>query len=356
MDEDFARLTEIPVSKEHIKNCAFSAWYDKFKGHTPRAVIIKPLPAIFIQYLEQDGIRLVGKDCEDSSFQKLERSLENDYSDWEDAEDGETSSIDDEEAEKPILPKVDFPELHKELSEVFNRFSAVTPKLNWSSPKDATWIIPNGTMKCKEANDIYLLLNASNYVMHDLQHAFSECKDLDDSADVEYELVLREWFDINPALEFRVFVRDGNIIGISQRDLNYYDFLAPLKKTLKAKIEEFLYHEVLEKFPDDCFVADIYIPRPFTKVWLIDINPFGRKTDPLMFSWTELVTSYEEDDSYDFRLITEHNIGRFASKEHSENQVPTDIVEASLDPDTLRELTSKWKELLSMQQNEEVDQ
>ena len=34
---------------------------------------------------------------------------------------------------------------------------------------------------------------------------------------------------------------------------------------------------------------DVYIPRTQSKVWLIDINPWAERTDPLLFSWLELL-------------------------------------------------------------------
>ena len=102
-------------------------------------------------------------------------------------------------------------------------------------------------------------------------------------------------------------------------------------------------------------MVDLYIPRPFDNVFLIDINPFARKTDPLMFSWNELANySTEGDNDYELRLVLKNNTGRFACKEHSENQVPDDVVQASLDPNSIRELATKWKELLSMQNKEEA--
>jgi len=45
---------------------------------------------------------------------------------------------------------------------------AVFPKLNWSSPKDATWISTTGTLKCETVSEIFLLLKSSDYITHDL--------------------------------------------------------------------------------------------------------------------------------------------------------------------------------------------
>ena len=302
----------------------------------------------FIQYLEQDGIKLPH---DEKSFytEKITPTEDNEYSDWDDEEE----ELEQEgKKSQDIEPLKDFPELHSRIKEIIADMGAVTPKLNWSAPRDATWILPNNTMKCNEVNEVYLLLNASNYIMHDLQHAFDGCIDDGKSATdkpLQYELILREWFDINPALEFRVFVKDKKIVGASQRDLNYYDFLNELSDQLKDLIEEFVEDIIVPQFEDDSFVVDLYIPRPFNKVFLIDINPFARKTDSLLFSWNELVHIELSGKDYELRLLTENNTGRFASKEHSENQVPRDLVDASLNPDAIRELTQKWKDLLSRQ-------
>lgn len=361
-EDSYTPLAEIKASSSEIKACAFSAWYHTFKKYTPKAHIIHPLPQEFIKYLAQDGIRLSLEENDSSFYDScLKPDDDNDYSDWEDNQLPESESDEEseftnkkkEEEEEEMVPIVNFPDLHKEISDVIREYGAVTPKLNWSAPRDATWILPNNTSKCIHVNDVYLLLNASNYIAYDLDHAFDECEDKVDPQSVQYELILRKWFDINPALEFRVFIRDGEICGISQRDLNYYNYLEPLQDTFTTLIEDFVHDVVLPKFELSCFVLDVYLPRPFVQCWIIDINPWSRTTDPLLFSWSELASkNLEAETQAEIRLITEHNIGRFVTKEHSENHVPKDIVTASLDPESLRELTYKWKEILKMQEED----
>ena len=52
----------------------------------------------------------------------------------------------------------------------------MVPKLNWSAPKDATWIsLKQNSMECNTPNDIYLLLKSSDFITHDLEHAFDGC-------------------------------------------------------------------------------------------------------------------------------------------------------------------------------------
>lgn len=349
MSKEYTFLSNIPVSRNHVKNCMFSSWYEKFKNYTPTAEIVKPLPHEFIQYLEQDGIKLP---YDNINVPYHDREVEiSDYSDWELSDSNNHEDSDREEVD----PIKHFPEFHEKLKQIIKKLGSVTPKLNWSSPKDASWILVNNTIKCNEINDLYLILNASNYIMHDLQYPFDECYDKSNNELVEYELVLRKWFDINPALEFRVFIKDKVIVGVSQRDMNYYDYLEPLNTKFKSVIKKFVKDVAILNFPDESFVLDLYIPRPFSKVWLIDINPFSRKTDPLLFSWTELlgIAAEIQNDDYELRFVTKYNIAHFAAKEHSENHVPTDIVHASLDATMMRELVEKWKELLDLQKLED---
>lgn len=352
MASNYVALSEIPVSVQQIKNCAFSEWYEKFKGHTPEAQIIKPVPDGFLRFLGQDGIRLPNDSQfgNSSYYAEVEENEDNEYSDWDSTDDK------DEKQGQDILELC--PELHEQLKVMFKTLGPLTPKLTWSSPKDATWILANNTLKCTEVNDVYLLLKASNYITHDLEHALLECYDKEDeskTAPLQQELILRKWFDINPALEFRVFVTDKAIIGVSQRDLNYYDYLKPLVDTFKDLLDEFVLDTVIPRFPDSSFVCDVYIPRPFNKVWLIDFNPFARKTDPLLFSWNELTTfSFsDEEQDYELRLVSENNVARFASKEHSENQVPQEVADAITNPKAIQELAQKWSELLKMQKAED---
>lgn len=154
------------------------------------------------------------------------------------------------------------------------------------------------------------------------------------------------WFferiDINPAMEFRVFIKDRRIVGISQRDLNHYMFLEALQDDLHDKIDEFVNDIVLEALDQDKYILDVYLPKPFKKVYVIDVNAFTRKSDPLLFTWNELLTQKGE---YEFRLINSTNIARIFKKEYSENQVPMDIIDASMNTEAMVELAREWKKL-----------
>ncbi|TID28043.1 hypothetical protein CANINC_002724 [Pichia inconspicua] len=334
------QFVEIKPTVDEILACSFSNWYPKFKQYTPfEAEIFKPLPKEFIDYLKSDGIELP-RDCKEDSvlFQEVVPNSDNDYSDRED---------DSNDTRKVKDPTEGFREFHNLLKESLKRMKAVAPKLNWSSPQDATWMMTGRNMRCTSTSDLYLLLKSSDYVNHDMYHAFDESVDYEkeNPSKFQLELVLKKWVDINPSMEFRCFVRDRKLIAISQRDLNYYSFLDEIKDELTDKIGMFFDDVLMTKFDLNSFVFDVYIPKPFNRVMLVDINPFQRSTDSLLFSWNEIATMNVDSDDVSFRLVTEHNSGRFATKAHSQNHVPRDFIEASVDTGSMVDFLRKLKEM-----------
>lgn len=328
---DYAVFEDLDVSAQDILNCSYSNWSQHFTQNVPPARIIKPLPQEFLSYLSGESIRLP----QESGPSKVVADSDNQYSDWE-----------DEEEQEETDPMELFAELHEQIkTNLVELGRKVMVKFNWSAPKDAKWILINNSIKCETVNDIYLILNASDHIAHDIDHAFEET---DYKPDVEYELVMKKWVDINPALEFRVFVHNNKIIGISQRDLNYYDYLENLLDKIEGAINGFWEENKLSdgsKFGNDSYIMDVYVPRPFEKVVVLDINPFSRKTDSLLFTWNELL----QFPLAELRLINETNLGRFSQKDHSENQVPLEVVDASMSSEAMAELIRNWKLL---EQNE----
>lgn len=294
----------------------------------------------------------------------------------------------------------------------------VVPKLNWSAPKDATWINAN-TMECRTPGDIYLLLKSSDFITHDLEHAFDETiSEQDDKTTAEsipYQLVLRKAFDMNPSVEFRCFVRNRRLLAICQRDMNHFDFLANMQDHLRIKIQEFFDVRLRDTFSDENFVFDVYVPNPYDRVWLVDINPWAPRTDPLLFSWMELLTmpeppsepdmaealeggfvrlhfsngatngmatahpsngaalpsntaedveDSESDDSDadeelwqpEFRLVRRNDpeAYSFNTPQYSAHKLPKDVVDASQSGEGLREFAREWESVLAKRQAEDA--
>ncbi|RFU33736.1 hypothetical protein B7463_g2594, partial [Scytalidium lignicola] len=349
------------------------SYFVKLMGHRSCAIKsrIIPLTPEFLSYLREDGIVLP------SETTPTQHGTYND-----------TSTSTDWDSEPQPEPQDAFPEIHQKITDAIAELGGlVAPKLNWSAPKDATWIsIKKNSMECATPSDIYLLLKSSDFITHDLEHAF------DDTAegpltkdDIQYVLVLRKWFKVNPSCEFRCFVRDRRIIGICQRDLNHFDFLFPFIPTHISTIQSFFTSTLKDTFPESNFVFDIYLPEPYNKVRLMDINPWAPRTDPLLFSWLELLTmsvprpllgipdssppeklphssdeDTEDSESHEFieeeiwtpelRLIKRDDpeAYSFATPQYSAHKLPKDVVDASLSGETgMRDFATQWQKMIN---------
>jgi hypothetical protein len=403
--DDDSGLSFPPVRREHILNCSYDRWYPKYKSSCLPSCII-PLPDSFIDYLNEDGIILADDDDDDAANACFAGG---DSEEWRDtladpevrvdntltdqAHDNSNGDSDDDEPAAPAVPPNQrFPDLHRQIKEKITELGgAVVPKLNWSTPKDATWISKHqNTLKCTSPNDIYVLLKSSSFVSHDLDHAFDECAPLVPGApspppSVSYVLVLRPFFDPHPAMEFRCFVKQRTLVGATPRSVHYYRFLLEMRDVIVARIDDFFEKTLRFSFPDDSFVFDVYLPEDsqdrdrLGKVCLVDINPWAPKTDTLLWGWEELLefevpkpilgavvgnngdggasaeeTTDDDDDDDDdglepeLRLVEKHDPAgyNFNSAPYSAHKLPKEVVDASAaGSDGMMEFLERWKEM-----------
>lgn len=258
---------------EQILNCMFSKWYEEFRSVTIKSHVID-LPDEVVKYLLSDGLVLPHGEtnglCGDL------------YSDSDDEVDW------DSEAKTVEEPNFD-PVNAKIRDCILDLGGAVIPKLNWSAPRDATWISFDKTMRCACPADVFLLLKSSDFVTHDLTDPFRYCDDSESaSVPVTYQLILREWLNIEPQDEFRCFVVNNSLVGISQRCHSvFYPSLKADKNDIANDIVIFFGNDIHKRFPDSDFVFDVY-RKSNGEVVLLDFNPFGAVTDSLLFEWNEL--------------------------------------------------------------------
>ncbi|XP_072024900.1 translation initiation factor eIF2 assembly protein-like [Amphiura filiformis] len=311
------------MKKQQVLNCSFSSWYQLFKQITIESKIIS-LPKEFIDYLNEDGIVLP----------------EGDHSRNDEADDEQEEN--DEQRQVPS-----FPDLQQSIHNALHSLGgAVFPKLNWSCPKDASWIACGNTLKCHTPNDIILLLKSSDFVTHDVTCPFDSCEDDETASDeVQFELILRKWVDVSQAMEFRVFVKHDNIIGISQRDpTTYFPVLQSMKEHIGGRICNFHRKYIQGKFHDEDYVFDVYFKNEVKKIMLLDFNPFGEVTDGLMFEWSELCgeelqledgDAAEDDtpDLTDLVRIVESGTSVQPSPYNS-YRVPTDVIDIATGMDS----------------------
>ncbi|KAL4735976.1 cell division cycle protein [Aspergillus similis] len=387
--EQLQRLPFPPVTYSQILHCSYDYWQPRYRALTPKSRII-PLTPSFVSYLHADGIVLPPENTPPT--------------------DDDDDFSDDPDAEEEADPSKDWPEIHAQIKSTIAELDGkVTPKLNWSAPKDAAWMAATNDLQCRTPNDIYLLLKSSDFITHDLEHPFDDCvpdtsyspAPISTPPEVKYNLVLRKYVNFNPSLEFRCFVRNKILLCICQRDQNHFDFLFDLRDTLRSRIQSFFDEKLKDSFPDSSFVFDVYIPAPHQRVWLIDINPWAERTDPLLFSWLEILRMkdpigiQEEEDSAEeqfvrlslnghsngdqvpepeseseeevenaeddapllpeFRLVKRDDpeAYSFTTPQYSAHKLPKEVVDASMTgPGGMSEFLGRWQDILTRQGQE----
>jgi hypothetical protein len=165
---------------------------------------------------------------------------------------------------------------------------------------------------------------------------------------------------------------------------------------LQSMIKEFFDVRLRDSFPDESFVFDVYIPQPFNRVWLVDVNPWAPRTDPILFSWLELLDmqapqepefhdgseefvrlsisgttqsdrpsvndsdiqmdSESDDDEAaeeelwlpELRLVrkSDPEAYNFSTQQYSAHKLPKDVVDASQSGEGLREFARDWQNIL----------
>ncbi|PWN23912.1 D123-domain-containing protein [Microstroma glucosiphilum] len=325
-------LTPVAAS---LSACRFSSWYPPLRKVSPKATIldVSTIQPDFFEWLEEDGLILP----RGSGAGVVGGEEEEDEEEVEDA-DGERDDASSSSSED-LQPR-DFSVLDERIRQVINKYDGeVFPKLDWSAPRDAAWILPGQTLKCTTPADVYLLLKSSDFVGKDLlqrdeingvnsseaggqgqddlveeveslQLATAQIAPVASTNDLKLNLVLKRHFVVAPSHEFRCFVRAGQFVAICQRDGTYYDFLQAdsTSRDIRLKLLNF-WHENLkgvigkqggsaasdesgstggagEGLQD--YIWDAYFTRDRSRVFLMDVNPYLPRTDALSWDWDEL--------------------------------------------------------------------
>lgn len=310
----------------------YGAWYPKHKSHAPKSIVIdiSAVEPSFIDWLDEDSVVL-----SDKNNAHFTRTLPRD-------DDAEVMSApsDDEDADEGAY----FPALNAEIERALEAYAAVFPKLNWSAPQDAAWIMPGNVLRCQSPNDVYLLLKSSDFAMQDLvqlRELASACEAEGRTERPRLQLVLKKWFDMPRSHEFRCFVRNGRLVAISQRDISFYEHLQDTvtQEHIKSTIVAF-YTEQLASMVPHTIVFDVYLTRNLEKCYLIDLNPWLDRTDTLLWSGEELEHMQPGED-VPLRLLTSPAQASQSLPIYSAHMVPSDVVELS-QGENIAEFAQKW--------------
>jgi len=168
-------------------------------------------------------------------------------------------------------------------------------KIESRSPKDNYWGEKTGFRACS---------------WHDVKRLIYSERMLDDLArysNLESEplrLLFREWQPIEKSGEFRCFIKNLTLAGISQYHYVGFDEGSATNKPLalakvygrakqtEATLKAFIAAEIIPHLHVEDLVADLWLDH-MGKLTLIEINPYGL-SDPCLFSYEELETTLGE--------------------------------------------------------------
>lgn len=306
-----------------LQETQFHRWFPRFKRVSPKATVVNlsDLQPDFLSWFEEDGLRIPDGAEGVNGADPIQELGHHDASD-----NGSDPGSESSRSESDERRRYDFTELNRFIRSVLDKYDGrVFPKLNWSAPQDAGWMLPGNDLQAMSPADVYLLLKSSDFITNDIQQAQEIAAPSTNTADdgtvgtssaignvlarPTLYLTLKKWFDMPPSHEFRLFVRANKLIAICQRDTVYYEHLQPQERQYQFidLITSFWrthlkrqtacsaggeaaatdsYDVVGAPIPD--YAADVYITRNLSSVFLIDINPYLPRTDALLFDWDEL--------------------------------------------------------------------
>jgi len=179
-----------------------------------------------------------------------------------------------------IVNKDKLNKIEAKINKVINNNTFV--KLNTTSPKDSSNCIFNN------AKEVIGAFTSSMRVFDDL------CMFL--YIDAKCSIWFREYLKMNKNGEWRCFVKDKKVIGITQY---FYEDTFKLPIPVKVIRESILQYSknIIKDFGEDTFVFDIYYDYSNQSIILIEINPYGI-SDPCLLNYKEL----EETNSTLFKM------------------------------------------------------
>lgn len=163
---------------------------------------------------------------------------------------------------------------------VFVRLGSRSPKDSWLGHREGFHVMAG-------IKAIKLLTDCSERIAEDIRLAL----------DNNYlpHIFLRQWIDMEPWQEFRCFMKDRKLVGISQYSYlegECFKELVEYKDSIRWAIEMFF-----EKFKQASHLNNVVFDVIVTKIqreneiqWevkLLEINPFMVLTDPCLYDWNK---------------------------------------------------------------------
>jgi len=141
------------------------------------------------------------------------------------------------------------------------------------------------SLMVKSGKEAVSLLLSSQRVYDDLLLALHRVREK--GVEWEMEVIIREWSDIDPATEVRVFVVDRKIVALSQYQEMYFipQFNDPnFRKEYESNIFS-LFSSLSASLPFDDCTLDFAVDRRTKNLSIIEINPPPPLAGTPFFSW-----------------------------------------------------------------------
>lgn len=170
-------------------------------------------------------------------------------------------------------------------------------KLGSRSPKDS-WLGYKDGFCCFDGNKAVKLFCDSERIHDDLLAARH--------FDYLPFIAVREWMDIPKWAEFRGFIKNRKLVGLSQYhylEKEVYQEIIENADSIQWAIQKKV-ERIADLLPlpdvvaDFCYKTRRYGNEQVNEVVLIELNPFGFWTDPCLFNW-----SHDSFDSFEFRYL-----------------------------------------------------
>ena len=93
-------------------------------------------------------------------------------------------------------------DLYNRIDKAIRCLRAVVPRINNKAPTDCPWLVPN--MECTNPQEVWLLIQSSEILQAEIENGASF-------------LVLQQFIDIDPKMEFYGYLYNGRLIAICQK-------------------------------------------------------------------------------------------------------------------------------------------
>ena len=97
---------------------------------------------------------------------------------------------------------------------------------------------------------------------------------------------IRPYRNMSRAREFRLFIHEGKLSAMSQYNLIRHFRRLEGVRNRYWRIADAFVQDIIWRLPEKTLVMDIYLTSS-EKILIIDINPWGKKTDPLLLKTWE---------------------------------------------------------------------